>query len=210
MCVLEYYKGILIMTSNRVGTYDEAFKSRIQLSLHYESLDKSQRRTIWENFLDRLGTLEEENSVKKTPLDTRKRKLESGDIDFNDIHRHLAELAAHEINGREIRNAITMGRQLAKFKYESMSYKHLKYVIGVSRKFNKYLESGDYTNDQNAWGARYQVTSGLLGLGNYLYNSLGVGFEEQYVSGYTIGSPGGRHTTRTYGLDFGITVTSRS
>ena len=30
--VLEYYEGILILTSNRVGTFDEAFKSRIQLS----------------------------------------------------------------------------------------------------------------------------------------------------------------------------------
>jgi hypothetical protein len=150
--VLEYYEGILILTSNRVGTFDEAFKSRIQLALHYESLNKSQRRTIWKNFLDRLGTLEEENSGKKAPLDTRKRKLESSDIDIDDIHRHLAELAAHEMNGREIRNAITTARQLAKFKHESMSYKHLEHVIGVSRKFNKYLESGDCTDDQNAWG----------------------------------------------------------
>ena len=38
--VLEYYEGILILTSNRVGTFDEAFKSRIQLSLHYENLGK--------------------------------------------------------------------------------------------------------------------------------------------------------------------------
>ena len=38
--------GILILTSNRVGTFDEAFNSRIQLSLHYENLTCSQRRTI--------------------------------------------------------------------------------------------------------------------------------------------------------------------
>ncbi|KAK6222191.1 hypothetical protein QIS74_04446 [Colletotrichum tabaci] len=30
---LEYYDGILILTTNRVGTFDEAFKSRIQLAL---------------------------------------------------------------------------------------------------------------------------------------------------------------------------------
>lgn len=30
---LEYYEGILILTTNRVGTFDEAFKSRIQLAL---------------------------------------------------------------------------------------------------------------------------------------------------------------------------------
>ncbi|KAI1254482.1 hypothetical protein MGN70_003886 [Eutypa lata] len=31
---LEYYDGVLILTSNRVGTFDEAFQSRIQLALH--------------------------------------------------------------------------------------------------------------------------------------------------------------------------------
>ncbi|TGO36450.1 hypothetical protein BHYA_0124g00110 [Botrytis hyacinthi] len=31
---LEYHDGIIILTSNRVGTFDEAFKSRIQLALH--------------------------------------------------------------------------------------------------------------------------------------------------------------------------------
>ncbi|OBT88775.1 hypothetical protein VE02_02394 [Pseudogymnoascus sp. 03VT05] len=44
--VLEYYDGILILTSNRVGTFDEAFKSRIQLALHYDSLSYSQRKQI--------------------------------------------------------------------------------------------------------------------------------------------------------------------
>lgn len=31
--MLEYYKGILFLTTNRIGTFDEAFKSRIHLSL---------------------------------------------------------------------------------------------------------------------------------------------------------------------------------
>jgi len=35
--ILEYYDGILILTSNRVEMFDEAFKSRIQVALHYES-----------------------------------------------------------------------------------------------------------------------------------------------------------------------------
>lgn len=34
---LEYYKGVLILTTNRIGTFDEAFKSRIHLSLFCES-----------------------------------------------------------------------------------------------------------------------------------------------------------------------------
>ena len=36
--MLEYYEGILVLTSNRVGVFDEAFKSRIQLALHYPTL----------------------------------------------------------------------------------------------------------------------------------------------------------------------------
>lgn len=38
--MLEYYDEILILTSNRVGTFDEAVKSRIQLALHYDSLNR--------------------------------------------------------------------------------------------------------------------------------------------------------------------------
>ena len=58
--VLEYYDGILLLTSNRVGTFDEAFKSRIQLALHYDSLDQNQREQIWTNFINRLEYLEVE------------------------------------------------------------------------------------------------------------------------------------------------------
>ncbi|GKT55434.1 AAA family ATPase [Colletotrichum tofieldiae] len=152
--VLEYYEGILILTSNRVGTFDEAFKSRIQLSLHYETLNKSQRRTIWKNFLDRLKTLEKEGN-NASALGLRKGKAkEPKAIDFDDIARHLGDLAEQEMNGRQIRNAITTARQLASFKDENMSYKHLQHVIKVSKRFDKYLEKiqDDLTDDQIARG----------------------------------------------------------
>ena len=44
--ILEYYDRILILTSNLVGVFDEAFKSRIQVALHYEKLNRSARRRI--------------------------------------------------------------------------------------------------------------------------------------------------------------------
>ncbi|KAM0230508.1 hypothetical protein ACHAPO_009273 [Fusarium lateritium] len=149
--VLEYYEGILILTSNRVGTFDEAFKSRIQLSLHYETLTKSQRRTIWSNFLQRLSALEKTAVVQ--PITDRKRKYEAErGINFDEIERHLADLAEEQMNGRQIRNAITTARQLAKFKDESMTYKHLEHVIKISRKFDKYIEKvrDSYSDDQVA------------------------------------------------------------
>jgi SpoVK/Ycf46/Vps4 family AAA+-type ATPase len=117
---LEYYDGILILTSNRVGTFDEAFKSRIQLSLHYQNLDYQQRKQIWSNFIKRLQTLD-------------------GPIDLDSILPNCGNLAKHEINGRQIRNSITTARQLALYKKEPLSIKHLEDSIEVSQKFEKYL-----------------------------------------------------------------------
>jgi hypothetical protein len=50
----------LILTSNRVGTFDEAFKSRIQLALHFDNLDTDRRAKIWAKFIDRLAELNED------------------------------------------------------------------------------------------------------------------------------------------------------
>ncbi|OBT83812.1 hypothetical protein VE02_05515 [Pseudogymnoascus sp. 03VT05] len=50
--ILEYYEGILILTSNRVGTFDEAFKSRIQVAIHYKDLTRISKKKIWQNFTE--------------------------------------------------------------------------------------------------------------------------------------------------------------
>lgn len=119
---LEYYDGILILTTNRVGTFDEAFKSRIQLALRYERLEAYQRKQIWKNFLERLKRIGEEDS-----------------IDFDDISLHIDELTKHPMNGRQIRNTITTARQLAKFMGKKMEFSHLQRTIAITNKFNKYL-----------------------------------------------------------------------
>ena len=118
--VIEYYEGILILTSNRVGTFDEAFKSRLQLALHYEKLKSKDRRKIWENFIKRLETLEETG------------------VDFDDLYKHVNDLARHELNGRQIRNAITTARQLALYEEKDLDFNGLQQVIKVALKFDKY------------------------------------------------------------------------
>jgi AAA+ superfamily predicted ATPase len=134
--VLEYYDGILILTSNRVGTFDAAFKSRIQLALHYQNLDFPSRRKIWRNFMNRLKNMEEPN------------------IDFEDIADHIDDLAKEDMNGRQIRNAITTARQLAQYKGKDFCYAHLKHVISVAGKFDKYLRTvkEGFSDDEIARG----------------------------------------------------------
>ncbi|KAJ5105354.1 hypothetical protein NUU61_002701 [Penicillium alfredii] len=119
---LEYYDGILILTSNRVGTFDEAFKSRIQLALHYPSLGEEQRLMIWETFISRLESVDGEA------------------IDVADLRAHLDLLKKEKLNGRQIRNVITTARQYARWKKNTLTYEYLKDVIDVSGRFDTYLD----------------------------------------------------------------------
>ncbi|KAK8166467.1 P-loop containing nucleoside triphosphate hydrolase protein [Phyllosticta citrichinensis] len=136
--VLEYFQGILILTSNRVATFDEAFKSRIQLALHYEPLGKKERKQVWQNFITRLDTSDGSN------------------VDVADLKENVDRLAEVNMNGRQIRNAITTARQLAMFKKKTkktrVDYKTLEYIIGVSQKFDSYLSqvNEDLTDEEIA------------------------------------------------------------
>jgi hypothetical protein len=56
--LLAYYTDILFLSTNRVGTIEETFRSRIHLSLYYPELTKKQNRKIWQLILDRLGKIE--------------------------------------------------------------------------------------------------------------------------------------------------------
>ena len=130
--ILEYYDGILILTSNRVGMFDEAFKSRIQVALHYENLNRAARKKIWQNFLNMLEE-DEEN------------------VNFDEIKFHLDDLAGKEMNGRQIRNVLTTARQLAIFRDERLNWKHLEQGLSVSSDFNEYLKHMQgHTDDQRA------------------------------------------------------------
>ncbi|CAG8416467.1 unnamed protein product [Penicillium salamii] len=118
--VLEYYSGILILTSNRIGTFDEAFKSRVQLTLHYPDLDESSRRRIWSNFITRIHHT---NPHAKA----------------DQILEKIDELAKFELNGREIRNNLRTSILLAEFRGHPLQYSHLMDVIDVSNEFMQYL-----------------------------------------------------------------------
>ena len=132
--ILEYHEGILILTSNRVGTFDEAFRSRIQLALHYPSLRPFQRQRIWRNFFNRLDSFKDDM------------------VDIDDLRGHLEELEKFEMNGRQIRNVITTARQYAEWKKMKLDYECLKDVIEISGKFDTYLTKlkGGMSYDQIA------------------------------------------------------------
>ena len=125
---LEYYEGILVLTSNRIGTFDAAFTSRIQVALHYDTLNAASRRRIWQNFFDMLQTDSTDSS-----------EIDGEDVDMADLMAHMGELVGHEMNGRQIRNAFTTARQLAVFKKETLAWDHLSQALKCVGNFNRYL-----------------------------------------------------------------------
>lgn len=130
---------------------DEAFKSRIQLALHYDNLGEIQRKKIWRNFTARIRNLDHEYGV-----------------DIDDIEDHISELGKEVLNGREIRNAITIARQLASFRKETFCYEHLKQAIDVGSRFSKYLRDlrVDLTDDaiKQEDGIRLTYTAAPAGI----------------------------------------------
>ncbi|EPS44124.1 hypothetical protein H072_1842 [Dactylellina haptotyla CBS 200.50] len=131
--VLEHYDGIIILTSNRVGTFDSAFKSRIQLAIHYDDLSQAQRIKIWQSFITRL------EDIAPDAIDIKELSLE----------KKIRKLAKHDLNGRQIRNNITTARQLALYKKELMNMSHLETVVQVSQKFESYLRDVKAGLDDN-------------------------------------------------------------
>lgn len=94
--LLEYYNGILILTSNRVASFDKAFKFRTHLAIQFNSLDKAARKMIWRNVFELLRSQE-------------------SDIDHLDLINQLDSFAHEPLNRRQIRNSIMTGLQIAAF-----------------------------------------------------------------------------------------------
>lgn len=86
---LEYYKGILFLTTNRVGTFDEAFMSRIHIQIHYPDLEDEERDRLWNTFFEKL---EEDREATMRITQSAKDYIEA------------QELRSLKWNGREIRN----------------------------------------------------------------------------------------------------------
>lgn len=87
---IEYYRGILFLTTNRVGRFDDAFVSRIHVVIRYTNLTSTDRNRIWNQFFQKLE--DERGEDIKISESARDYVLES------------KKMTSIEWNGREIRN----------------------------------------------------------------------------------------------------------
>lgn len=69
---------------------------------------------------------------------------------MEDIKMNLGKMAQVELNGRQIRNTITMAQHLARFRGEMLRYKHIQDALKSVQKFNGYLNDvrGNISDDE--------------------------------------------------------------
>lgn len=106
--VLEYYSGILFLTTNRVGAIDDAFRSRIHLTLFYPQLDRDQTIKVWRSNIRRI----KEYNKYRTKLDLPVIKYDKKELENFAKRRFDSSL---QWNGRQIRNAFQTALALAEY-----------------------------------------------------------------------------------------------
>jgi AAA+ superfamily predicted ATPase len=78
---LEYFQGIMFLTTNRLTTFDDAFQSRIHFAMKFGDLTPRVKKTIWETFL------------RKVPTEVKISEVE------------ISDLSRKDINGRQVRRS---------------------------------------------------------------------------------------------------------
>lgn len=116
--ILEYYEGILFLTTNRVENIDAAFQSRIHISMEYQELSASSRRRVWESFLQAASS--------KVAAGARQQHA------FSDAD--LDRLAGYTMNGREIKNVIKTAKLLAGKQGAELGVQHVETVLKIEKR----------------------------------------------------------------------------
>ncbi|KAK4201840.1 hypothetical protein QBC40DRAFT_323006 [Triangularia verruculosa] len=103
--MIEYYQGMLFLTTNRLSDFDPAFYNRIHMSIEYQALSAEERGNIWRQHLTRAQKA------------SRNRRL------WNDeAYRLLGQI---ETNGRDIRNTTKTAFNYAQSRDEDLSITHV-------------------------------------------------------------------------------------
>jgi hypothetical protein len=140
--ILEYYSGILFLTTNRVGDIDEAFRSRLHLTLYYPKLKRKQTKKIFKRNFERINEVNQGRT---------KHGLQP--FDYKDSEPKIMQWAGEtyktlQWNGRQIRNTFQTVLALAEFHAKQrnadvsspvVTKKLFKIVANAAILFNEYL-----------------------------------------------------------------------
>ncbi|RYC63068.1 hypothetical protein CHU98_g3163 [Xylaria longipes] len=150
LLILEYYSGILFLTTNRVGAIDDAFRSRLHLTLYYPKLTKDQINHIFTHNFARIADINVDRKKKGLP-----------EFEYTDTEDKILKWARKNYktlrwNGRQIRNAFQTVLALSEFQARGKKKKsknhdkqanpvvklrYFKVVANAATQFNEYLKA---------------------------------------------------------------------
>lgn len=126
---------------------DPAFQSRIQMALGYEDFVPSQRERIWKSL---LGVV----------------LRDLADVDRVIIEKALPRWSEYTLNGREIRNTLTLAGLLALDDLSSegkVKIKHIEQALSEVLQFQEFFEDNkkNYTNKNRVWRPFAPLQNGI-------------------------------------------------
>ncbi|KAG9077099.1 hypothetical protein FRC06_009099 [Ceratobasidium sp. 370] len=143
--LLEYHTGVLILTTNRIRSFDKAFVSRFSIALHYPDLDQNSRLLIWKEFLSRAGV---EVGQPKDIEPSRSLYIAYSD---------LLTLAKKSFNGRVIKHLVRGAQALAIAEKEPLELSHIVTVLGIREQFQADWKELEFTDDIKGAGANQEA-----------------------------------------------------
>jgi AAA+ superfamily predicted ATPase len=114
--ILEYYEGIMFLTTNRISTFDAAFKSRIHIAIKYRALSTASRRDVWKTF------------AKKASPNSAFQGMDD---------RFLDTISAKDLNGRQIKNIVRTAHAIAISSNEKLATKHIESAMEIFEEFER-------------------------------------------------------------------------
>ncbi|CAE6449296.1 unnamed protein product [Rhizoctonia solani] len=144
--VLEYHTGVLILTTNRIRTFDKAFVSRFSIAIHYPDLDQTSRLLIWKEFLLRAGV-----DIRDTdaPPSTKSSYI---------TDEELVLLAKKSFNGRVIKQIVRGAQALSIADKEPLRMPHILAVLEITEQFEADWKELEFTENIAGTDARQQVS----------------------------------------------------
>jgi SpoVK/Ycf46/Vps4 family AAA+-type ATPase len=136
---LEYFRGIIFLTTNLYSTIDSAFRSRVSLHLLFTALTPDARMLIWRKFLDRLPPSPEAKLLPAPPEGKPAQAgkdapppTEDAEVEVPITDEEIKDLAAWQLNGREIKTAVKMTKTWCDHKGYAMTLSRLENGIKVT------------------------------------------------------------------------------
>ena len=133
--LLEYYSGVLFLTTNRVQTFDPAFFSRISLAISYPRLEGHDRESVWRNVLLGSGVATEKDFVGAGTIVGSIAGI--GRAPGAMPRFNLSQLAEFEVNGRNIKTAVRIAQTMAVGENREVNQTDITTILAMTAKFNK-------------------------------------------------------------------------